>query len=100
MRRGTTPINTFTTDISLVGAEVIFLTYQQGGETVIEIPKGERMTVTEDSISVQLTQEETLRLDKNRKVKMQIRAGFADGNRVACDVMEAKVEEILKDGEI
>lgn len=100
MRRGTTPINVFTTDVDLTDASVIFLTYQQFGKTVIEIEKGDRLEVEEDQISVRLTQSETLMLDPTAEVRVQIRAGFDDGSRIASNIMRLGVQDILKDGEI
>ena len=36
MRRGTTPTHIFLTDIDLTDAEVIYLTYQMNGKTIME----------------------------------------------------------------
>lgn len=99
MRRGTTPVHTFFTDVDLTGAETIFLTYQQGGETVIEKIK-EELTVREESVAVQLTQEETLAFRLKERVRIQIRARFPDGAAVASEIVQGYPREILKDGEI
>lgn len=100
MRRGTTPTHIFTTDISLSDAEAVFLTYQQGGETVLEIEKGERMTLTDSDLTVTLTQAESLLFDARKRVQMQIRARFADGSAIASDIIETSAQSILKEGEI
>ena len=99
MRQWTTPINTFDTDIDLTDAEVIFITYEQGGTTVLEKTIDD-VTVTENAVSVKLTQEETGMFDDSLKVKMQIRAKFPDGTAVASNKMETCVGEVLKTGEI
>lgn len=99
MRRGTTPIHTFTTDIDLTDAEVIYITYEQTGAVVMEKQK-EDLTITADSISVKLTQEETLTFTLGKPVEMQIRAKFADGTAVASQVMQTKADVILKEGVI
>lgn len=99
MRRGTTPIHTFTTDIDLQDAAVIWLTYKMDGKIVIDKQKQD-LLVTEDEIQIKLTQEETLELRKGEKVRIQIRARFEDGTAVASNIMETTVAEILKNGEI
>lgn len=99
MIRGTTPTNVFTTDLDLTDADVVYITYKQGGETAIEKTKSD-MTIEAEQITVELTQEDTLRLRSPATVQIQIRARFADGTAVASNVMTASVEQILKDGVI
>lgn len=116
MRRGTTPTNTFTVDIDLTQAEVIYITYKQGPRTVIEKTKQD-LTITPKELSVRLTQRDTLQLkqaavdriinggdlnlaEKNLFVDIQIRARFPGGDALASNIMHAPVEAILKDGEI
>lgn len=95
MTRGTTPTNTFNTAIDLTGAEVIYITYDQNERTVIEKNKSD-MTVTEHSIEVKLTQEETLRLREDR-VEIQISARFPDGTVVRSNIMRTTAEKVLKE---
>ena len=101
MRRGTTPTHVFHTDIDLTGAEVIYVTYQQCGKTVLE-KEIRDITVEADSLSVKLTQAETLRFRQNPEatVKIQIRARWADGDAVASNVIQTTTKEVLKEGEI
>lgn len=99
MRRGTTPKHTFTTDIDLSAAEVLYITYQQDGETILEKSK-EDITVSPDKLEVELTQEETLAFEEYNDVRVQIRARFGDGSAVASNIMEAPAYEILKEGVI
>lgn len=98
MRRGTTPTHTFQTDIDLTAAAVIYLTYKVGGKVAFE-KTGEDLTVTAESISTTLTQEETLSL-KGQNAEIQIRARFEDGSAVASNIMRTGIEQILKDGVI
>lgn len=101
MRRGTTPTIVISTDIDLSPAIVLYLTFAQDDETVFEFDlSAGRFTITEDSISVTLTQEETLSLAETSKVDIQIRARFSDGTAVASNVMKTKAREILKEGVI
>ena len=99
MRRGTTPTHTFTTDIDLTDAEAIYITYKQNDKTVIEKEKTD-LTITEDSLTVKLTQNETLAFVLDVPVRMQIRARFADGTAVASQVMSTRADVILKEGVI
>lgn len=99
MRQGTTPTHIFHTSMSLSEAEVIYITYEQGGETVVD-KSIEDMTVTDEMVQVTLTQEETLAFNLRDAVRIQIRARFADGTAVACQVIETLAEEVLKEGVI
>lgn len=97
MRRGTTPTNTFTVDIDLTAA-TIFVTYAQKCGVVVE-KTGEDLTVTENSISLTLTQEETLRFTPDA-VFIQIRYVMPDGTADASNIIQTTVGAVLKDGVI
>lgn len=99
MRRGTTPTHIFTTDTDLTNAVVIYLSYEQYGEIVLEKTK-EDMTVDSKQVKVTLTQEETLAFGDRGDVEMQIRARFPDDTAIASNIITADVERILKGGEI
>lgn len=99
MRRGTTPTHTFTTDIDLSNATVVYLTYKQGSSTVITKTLDD-MTVTDESITVELSQDDTLAFDTRNSISMQIRAKFADGSAIASNIMSADPQAILRDGVI
>ena len=98
MKRGTTPTNTFKTNIDLTGATV-FLTYSQRGRVVLE-KTGDDLEITAEAIVTRLTQKDTLGFDALQKVSLQIRYVFPDGTAGASNIMTASVGEILKDGEI
>ena len=98
MRRGTTPTHTFSTDISLVGAEVLFVTYKQLTKTVLEKTVRD-VTIKEDSVEVTLTQQETLRF-KEGDVEMQIRARMPDESAWVSNIMHTTTEKLLKGGVI
>ena len=98
MRRGTTPTLTISTDIDLTEASNFYLTFKQGDRIIFEKTLTD-VTITEDTVSVWLTQAETLALKDGRMVSFQIRATLGD-QKVASNIMTAKVEEILKGGEI
>ena len=98
MKRGTTPTNTFKTNIDLTGATV-FLTYSQRGRVVLE-KIGDDLEITAEAIVTRLTQKDTLGFDTLQKVSIQIRYVFPDGTAGASNIMTVTVGEILKDGEI
>lgn len=97
MRRGSTPTNTFSVDIDLRDA-TIFVDYEQKGQIVLE-KTGDDLTVTEDSISLELTQADTL-LFAPGSVLIQIRYVFANGAADASNIISTTFERIIKDGEI
>ena len=100
MRRGTTPKHIFTTDVDLTDAEVIYITYKQGGQVVAEKELADFNEVSPEEIAVELTQEETLAFSEYSEVYIQIRARFADGHAVASNIMKVPAEAILKEGVI
>ena len=98
MRRGTTPTNTFTVDVDLRQATAMYVTYKQGGTVLLEKTL-EDITVSEDKIEVELSQEDTLAF-KNGTVQIQIRAKFVDGSALASNIITVNMNAILKDGVI
>ena len=97
--RGTTPTHRFNTDIDLTQAEVLYVTYKQGSEIVLEKEKAD-IDIESDHIEFKLTQEDTLKFNSKGTVSIQIRARFADGTAVASNIISSGAKEILKDGEI
>lgn len=98
MKRGTTPTNIFNVNVDLTGAEVIYVTYKQSDSVVVEKEKGD-CTVTSESISVMLTQEDTLKFNTG-PVEIQIRARFPNESAIASNIMKTTVTRILKGGVI
>lgn len=98
MRRGTTPTLTISTDIDLTEASNFYLTFKQGDRVIFEKTLDD-VTITEDSVSVWLSQAETLALKDGKMVSFQIRATLGD-QKVASNIMTSPVGEILKGGEI
>lgn len=104
MRRGTTPTLTFTTPYEAEIIEGGFITFSQRGTIVADIPlSDENVTVADNSISVSLTQAQTLAFDAsvNPAIALaQIRLLMTTGKATASNVVEIPVCMILKDGEI
>lgn len=99
MRRGTTPYIEMQTDQDLTAFSYILFTIEDRTGTEVSVDsKSGMMTVTSTSVTVKLTQEQTLSLSKGG-VKMQLRAVDATGeNAIASNIMNASLEDILKEG--
>ena len=98
MFRGTTPENKFHVNLDCRDASVLYITYAQFGQKIIE-KTIEDVTITEETITVQLTQEDTLRFCPG-KVEVQISVRFPDGKAAKCDIIETTAKRILKEGVI
>lgn len=101
MRRGTTPTLTFTTPYAAELVESGYISFSQRGTDVLDIPlSNQAVTIADNSISVTLTQEQTLAFTTADVLKIQIRAILASGKAVASNIVTDSVCPILKDGEI
>ncbi len=100
MWRGTTPVHTFTLPegVDLADFDVVYVTYSQGGRTVLEKNKDE-LVAADNGYRLFFSQEDTLCFSPG-PVKIQIRARLHDGRAVASDIISTTALEILKDGEI
>lgn len=101
MRRGTTPYIEIKTTEDISGyATIVFTIEDRLGVEVDVDNKSGNMVVTSSSVTVKLTQEQTLSLSKGG-VKMQIRAVDKSGeNAIASNIMQANLEDVLKEGVI
>ena len=101
MRRGTTPFIEIQTEEDISGYAYIVFTIEDRLGTEIDVDNNSgMMTVTSTSVTVKLTQEQTLSLSKGG-VKMQIRAVDATGqNSIASNIMQGSLEDVLKEGVI
>lgn len=97
MFRGTTPTNVFNVDIDLTTATEMYISYEQNKQVIVEKELSD-CTVTAESVSVTLTQAETL-LFQPGKVFVQIRAKIGS-TAVASNIITTTAERILKDGAI
>lgn len=92
--RGTTPTHTFRVPIDLTSAAALKVYYKQGYEVLVEKEKQD-LVVTPTTITVELTQEETLRF-ADGQIKMQIRARMPNGKAVKSKVKTTSADELLK----
>lgn len=101
MRRGTTPTLTFTTPYA---AEIIqsgYLTFQQRGVNVLDVPLGDpSVTVEDEAITITLTQEQTLAFTTYAPAEAQIRLLLVSDKAVASNIVQVPICAILKEGEI
>ena len=100
MWRGTTPVHTFTLPegVALDDFAVLFVTYAQGGRTVLEKNKDE-LVAADGGFRLFFSQADTLCFAPG-PVKIQLRGRFPDGKAVASDIISTTAQEVLKDGEI
>ena len=99
MIRFTTPTHIFNVNLDFTQVDVIFVTYNQNGTNLVEKEKND-LTITENQITLTLTQEETGKFVISEPVEIQIRARFYDGTAVASNIMRTSVERVLKGGVI
>lgn len=99
MRRGSTPTLSFAVNLDLTTATV-YITFKQSYETLLDkCSTDSSMTVTADTITLSLTQEETVALESGA-CQCQIRYKMPSGVAGASDIMTVDVKDILKDGVI
>lgn len=101
MIRGTTPTLEFTLpfDTSLIAE--MYVTIAQGEKTVLEKTLSD-CSCSGTSVSLTLTQEDTLRLQQQPRLQgeIQIRVRTTSGEALASDIMSVYVGRILKEGVI
>ena len=101
--KGCTATNTFTVPFSADEVDVLFITYQQNNKTVIEKTIDNVTFSTEDEqniLSVFLSQEDTINLQSNARIKIQIRARLKNSSVVKSNIIYTTTDEILKKGVI
>ena len=100
MYRGTTPtiqINVNGSD-DLTSYKSIYVTFKQMPSVLIEKTK-EEMSVSSDSVSITLSQEDTLKFSPG-PVMIQLRAVDESGTAIASNITTIHAERILKEGVI
>lgn len=101
MTRGTTPTLIFDTPYKKDIVEGGYITFQQEGKVVLDKSVGEETVSVEDNmISVQLSQQETLLFTEYDELRMQIRLNLKSGKRVASNTIFVPVFGVLREGEI
>lgn len=100
MRRGTNPVLTFELPEAIT-ISALYITFQQNRQTVLEKDLTD-VTYEQESgtITLPLSQEDTLLFSELEPVWVQIRLRDNLGNAVASEPMRMSVGEIFKDGVI
>lgn len=94
MIRGTTPTHTFRLSIETSSIIEVRITYVQLGKTVIEKTE-EDVRMGEKSISLTLTQEESLKFRAGSEVEVQLKVLTNVGTVLASPVISLNVDKIL-----
>lgn len=98
MYRGTTPQFVFKFPFNVSELSVLYVTFWQGSGRKFDKTLSDS-TTQGDTLTVKLTQEETLSLSPG-VVNVQIRAKKPDGTALASNIISLDVKKILKGGEI
>lgn len=98
MYRGTTPTLRFSLPFPATDIDNAYVTFAQYGTVKIDKPLS-ACTCEGDTLTVRLTQSETLALQCNCNVEMQISVKIGD-NIMRSQIITTTVERILKEGEI
>lgn len=93
--KGCTCKNIFSIPYNKNDIDSLFITYQQNGKTVFEKTIAE-CEFSEGHVSVLLTQEDTLKLNNESVVKMQIRIKLKDGTVTKSKIIETYTDTVLK----
>lgn len=104
MTRGTTPTHVFTVDPQILsgGVSAVFITYAQNGRVMLE-KSTEDIVVGENTLTVKLTQEDTLQFFApytDNEVEIQIRLKTTAGEALASEKIITTVSDVLKEGAI
>ena len=97
--RGTTPTITFNLPFNVSVIQNCEVYFSQNDNLMIT--KGiDDCVLSGNTLSVTLSQADTLMFDEDEKLQMQIRFVFTGGSVDATNIVKGKIGKILKDGEI
>ena len=99
MRRGTTPTLTFALPFEVSELDAYWITISQRYENIRVDKDDSDCTSSGSTITLQLSQEDTLKLIADKPVYIQIRA-LMDDDAIASEIIETTVEDVLKEGVI
>ncbi|MGN1115954.1 MAG: hypothetical protein ACI4TH_05265 [Candidatus Ornithomonoglobus sp.] len=99
MFRGTTPTLKFTLPIETSALVAAYISVAQNQRVIIEKTMQE-CTLSGNTISTRLTQEDTLLLAASNNTEIQLRVRLADGSAPSSQIFTVPTKRILKDGVI
>ena len=97
--RGTTPTLEFELPFGTDQLAEAYVTLAQREVVLVDKPLTE-CQCDGNKLTVKLTQEETLKLDRECNTEIQIRARLLSGDAIASAIIRESTERILKDGVI
>lgn len=98
MYRGTTPELKFELPFNASELTLLSIAFEQEGRVIIE-KKLADCECSGKTVSVKLSEADTLEFNHNAKLNMQLRCGIGD-KRIASDIISTSVGRILKEGEL
>lgn len=97
MTRGTTPTVTITVDgIDLTTLQKVCVTFRQNGKLLNKYNCEDGVEITESTVAITLTQEETLAF-KSGSVEVQLRGVTENGAAIATEIAKTCVKGVLYD---
>lgn len=94
MRQGTTPTHTFTFPFDVSIVKDLSIVYQQNGENIIK-KKLSDCKVEEQSVSITLSQEETLMFNLESIVRVQVKVLTQGNDVLVSDIISRRAYECL-----
>ena len=98
MWQGTTPTIEIKTDINLTPMAQVQLTIEDKKGNRLTIDQ-EELTISEDAVTFQLSQKESLSLSPGR-VRLQLRVKTNDGDVLASNIMHGDLQYPVYEGEL
>lgn len=99
MIRGTTPKLVFTFPFDTREIDKLYFTLSQNDDEILTVDQTS-CEFDAHTVSINLSQQQTLLLKSNSYVDMQFRVVLRDSMALASNIMKTSVQRLLKDGEI
>lgn len=96
MKRGTTPTHTFTIPFDTSTLATIRVIYAQLGRIIL-VKTGDEVSASGNTVTVRLTQEDTLKFNCSHPVEIQIRVVTPAADVHNSDIMNMSVDRCLED---
>ena len=97
--RGTTPTITFSLPYDTKLFKVIWVTFSQNDKEVFTV-ETENLSLIGKEVKLTVTQEQTLLLDNDKNVDIQLRVLTQKDNAITSNIIKTSVGRILKEGVI
>ena len=99
MRRGTTPTHTFTLPFDPSMIEKLRIVYVQMGQVVLTKTEADA-EIKENTVSVHLTEAETLSFQCKQNVDIQLKVSTGSGDVLVSDIITVSVSRCLCEEEL